>query len=40
MTIYYVDPIDGNDSNDGLTFATRKRKLKVLLLIVMLMKLG
>ena len=28
MTIYYVDPIDGNDSNDGLTFATRKKKIK------------
>tara|TARA_B100000035_G_scaffold90281_1_gene76158 strand:- start:3539 stop:6145 length:2607 start_codon:yes stop_codon:yes gene_type:complete len=28
MTIYYVDPIDGNNSNDGLTFANRKKTLK------------
>lgn len=28
MTIYYIDPVDGNNSNDGLTFATRKKSLK------------
>lgn len=28
MTVYYVDHINGNDSNDGLSFATRKRSLK------------
>jgi hypothetical protein len=28
MTVYYVDHINGNDGNDGLSFATRKRSLK------------
>lgn len=28
MTIYYIDHEGGNDSNDGLTFATRKRSLR------------
>ena len=27
MTIYYVDLKDGNDSNDGTTFANRKKTL-------------
>lgn len=26
MATYYIDPIDGNDANDGLSFANRKQK--------------
>ena len=28
MTTYYIDHIDGNDSNSGLDFANRKKSLK------------
>ena len=28
MALIYVDPIEGNDSNNGLTFATRKKSLR------------
>lgn len=28
MTVYYIDHIDGNDSNSGLDFANRKKSLK------------